>query len=52
MENVASKTYPIARELFWYVPTERSQVISNIIEFALSSDGQKIVAKEGFVPAN
>lgn len=49
--NVASKDYPIARELFWYVPAERSQVISNIVEFALSAEGQKIVAKEGFVPA-
>jgi len=51
VENVASKEYPIARELFWYVPTERSQVISNIVEFALSEKGQEIVAKEGFVPA-
>ena len=49
--NVASKDYPIARELFWYVPTERSQVISNIVEFVLSPEGQAIVAKEGFVPA-
>ena len=51
VENVASKTYPIARELFWYVPTERSQVISNIVEFVLSPEGQAIVAEEGFVPA-
>jgi len=51
VENVASKEYPIARELFWYVPTERSQAISNIIEFTLSPEGQEIVAKEGFVPA-
>ncbi len=49
--NVASKSYPIARELFWYAPAERSQVISNIIDFALSEEGQAIVAKEGFVPA-
>ena len=49
--NVASKSYPIARELFWYAPAERSQVITNIINFALSSEGQSIVAKEGFVPA-
>lgn len=51
VENVSSKKYPIARELFWYAPTERSQVISNIIEFALSPEGQAIVAEEGFVPA-
>ncbi|WP_319370085.1 phosphate ABC transporter substrate-binding protein [uncultured Ilyobacter sp.] len=49
--NVSSKAYPIARELFWYVPAERSQVISNVVEFALSPEGQAIVAKEGFVPA-
>ena len=51
VENVSSKKYPIARELFWYAPSERSQVISNIIEFALSPEGQAIVAEEGFVPA-
>lgn len=51
VENVASKAYPIARELFWYVPSDRSEVISNIVEFALSSKGQEVVAKEGFVPA-
>lgn len=51
VENVSSKKYPIARELFWYAPAERSQVISNIIEFALSPEGQAIVAEEGFVPA-
>ena len=51
VENVASKKYPIARELFWYVPTERSEVISNVVEFALSPEGQAIVAEEGFVPA-
>ncbi|WP_320047427.1 phosphate ABC transporter substrate-binding protein [uncultured Ilyobacter sp.] len=51
VENVASKQYPIARELFWYVPAERSQVISNIVEFVLSPEGQAIVADEGFVPA-
>lgn len=51
VENVASKAYPIARELFWYVPENRSEVISNIVDFALSSEGQAIVAKEGFVPA-
>ena len=52
VENVSSKEYPVARELFWYAPAERSQVISNIINFALSPEGQEIVSKEGFVPAN
>ncbi len=51
VENVATKKYPIARELFWYVPVKRSQVVSNIVEFTLSPTGQAIVAKEGFVPA-
>lgn len=49
--NVASKQYPVAREIFWYAPAERSAVISNIISFALSPEGQAIVAEEGFVPA-
>lgn len=51
VENVSNKAYPVARELFWYVPAERSQVITNIINFALSPEGQAIVSEEGFVPA-
>ena len=51
IENVASKKYPIAREVFWYASTEKSQVISKIVEFALSPEGQSIVAEEGIVPA-
>ncbi len=49
-ENVANKSYPIARELFWYT-TKSDTVVDNIVKFALSKEGQELVAKEGFVPA-
>lgn len=50
-ENVLSKKYPIAREIFWYTAKERSGDIKGIVDFALSPEGQNIVKSEGFVPA-
>lgn len=48
-ENVANKTYPIAREVYWYAPSEREGVIKELVDFAISDNGQKIVEKEGFI---
>ncbi|MGL4404058.1 MAG: phosphate ABC transporter substrate-binding protein [Fusobacteriaceae bacterium] len=50
-ENVLSKKYPIAREIFWYTAKDRSGDIKGIVDFALSPEGQNIVKEEGFVPA-
>lgn len=51
-ETVADKTYPIAREVFWYVDSARDGVTKEVVDFAVSSKGQEIVKKEGFVPAH
>ena len=48
-ENVANKTYPIAREVYWYTPSEREGVIKELVDFAISDNGQEIVEKEGLV---
>ncbi|MFK4784423.1 phosphate ABC transporter substrate-binding protein [Fusobacterium sp. MFO224] len=52
VENVADKSYPIAREVYWYVPenSDKSEAIDNLVDFAISKDGQEIVKNEGFIP--
>uniref|UniRef100_A0A6A7G8A2 Phosphate ABC transporter substrate-binding protein n=1 Tax=Hirondellea gigas TaxID=1518452 RepID=A0A6A7G8A2_9CRUS len=49
-KNVANKSYPIAREVYWYVDADRTGVEAQLVDFALSSKGQSIVKAEGFVP--
>jgi phosphate transport system substrate-binding protein len=49
-ENVANKTYPIARGVYWYTDTNLEGTVKELVEFMLSDSGQAIVAKEGFVP--
>ena len=51
-ETVADKTYPIAREVFWYVDSARDGVTKEVVDFAVSGKGQEIVKEEGFVPAH
>ncbi|MGL5982695.1 MAG: substrate-binding domain-containing protein, partial [Cetobacterium sp.] len=51
VQNVADKKYPIAREIYWYVPTTENKTVNGLVDFALSKDGQRVVADEGFVPA-
>ena len=49
-ENVLSKKYPIARPLFLYTVGDESAVTKTFLEWILSAEGQKIVAKQKFVP--
>lgn len=48
--NVANKTYPVARGLYWYTDGEPTGNTKKLIDFMFSSEGQKLVSKEGFVP--
>lgn len=48
-ENVSNKSYPIAREIYWYVPANREGTLKGLVEFAISQEGQKIVESEGFI---
>lgn len=49
-KNVLDKTYPIARAVYWYSDKNSSPEVQKLISFALSSEGQKNVNTEGFVP--
>ena len=51
-ETVADKTYPIAREVFWYVDSARDGVTKEVVDFAVSDKGQEIIKEEVFVPAH
>jgi phosphate transport system substrate-binding protein len=45
-----SKEYPVARPLYMYTNGQPAGVTAKFIKFVLSPAGQKLVAKEGFVP--
>jgi phosphate transport system substrate-binding protein len=49
-KTVLSKTYPIARPLYVYTNGQPKGETAKFVVFLLSLDGQKIVAREGFVP--
>jgi len=48
--TVATEDYPLSRRLYFYtVPGRVPPLASKFIDFALSDDGQKVVAQTGFV---
>lgn len=49
-ENVQSGKYPISRPLYLYTAGKAKGEIADFIKFCLSSEGQKIVARVGYVP--
>jgi len=53
-DNVLEKKYPLGRMLYIYVnkkPNEPLQpVVKEFLKFVLSKEGQKIVAKDGYIP--
>lgn len=50
LENVLNKKYPISRAVFWIINEPSDKTIQDIIDYALSPEGQDIVKSEGFVP--
>ncbi|MDD4921866.1 MAG: phosphate ABC transporter substrate-binding protein [Bacteroidales bacterium] len=48
--NAKSRKYPITRPLYYYYLAGSSAKINPFVSFILSSEGQKIVLAEGFVP--
>lgn len=52
MATGRNHTYPIIRELYYYYTEDKKQVVSPFISYLLSSTGQKIVMKSGYVPVN
>ncbi|MDQ5985599.1 MAG: PstS 1phosphate transport system substrate-binding protein PstS [Syntrophus sp. SKADARSKE-3] len=49
-KTAIDKTYPVARPLYMYTNGDPKGQTAGYIKFVLSADGQKLVAKEGFVP--
>ena len=49
-QTAISKQYPVARPLYMYTDGEPKGDSEGYIKFILSPAGQKLVAKEGFVP--
>jgi phosphate transport system substrate-binding protein len=49
-KTAIAKTYPIARPLYMYTNGEPKRETAKFISFVLGSEGQTIVAREGFVP--
>lgn len=51
--TVASEDYPLSRRLFMYTPGKPENPLSSeLIEFALASEGQELVAESGFISQN
>jgi phosphate transport system substrate-binding protein len=50
VETAIDHTYPIARPLYWYTNGQPASEVKNLLDFALSAEGQKIVDKLGFAP--
>ncbi|MBM4271053.1 MAG: phosphate ABC transporter substrate-binding protein, partial [Deltaproteobacteria bacterium] len=50
IETAIKKEYPIARPLYMYTNGQPTGEVDRYIKFVLSSAGQKLVAREGFVP--
>lgn len=50
--TVADGSYPISRELYMYTDGEPTGIIKAYLDWGMSEAGQKLVAREGFVPVN
>ncbi|HOG18530.1 MAG TPA: phosphate ABC transporter substrate-binding protein [Syntrophales bacterium] len=49
-KTAVDKTYPVARPLYVYTDGQPSGTTAKFLQFILGAEGQKLVAKEGFVP--
>ncbi|MDH7500713.1 MAG: phosphate ABC transporter substrate-binding protein [candidate division NC10 bacterium] len=50
LEDVRKGRYPISRPLFWYTKGEPKGLVKDLLDFALSKEGQEIVLQMDFVP--
>jgi len=50
VENVINGKYPIARPLNMFTKGEAAGLAKDYLDFIMSSEGQKLVEEEGFVP--
>jgi phosphate binding protein len=48
--TVANESYPLSRRLYLYtLPRPRTSLVTNLVTFALSPEGQQVVRESGFV---
>lgn len=52
IENASSRAYPVSRPLYMYTNGKPTGQIARYISFVLSPAGQKLVAKDGYVPVS
>jgi phosphate transport system substrate-binding protein len=50
VKTVLDKSYPISRSLLMITNGQPTGLVKDYINYILSPDGQKLIAKEGFVP--
>ena len=50
MQTVVNGTYPISRELYWFVNGSPSGELKAFLNWALSADGQKLAKEIDYVP--
>jgi len=50
METVVNGTYPISRELYWFFNGTPAGELKNILNWALSPEGQKVAQETDYVP--
>jgi phosphate transport system substrate-binding protein len=50
MENVFNNSYPLSRELYWYVAGAPEGVMKAFVDWALSPEGQQVVSEMDFYP--
>lgn len=49
-ENIKAGTYPLSRDLFWYLTSKPTGDIKKLVDYVLSEAGQKIVTQVGYFP--
>jgi phosphate transport system substrate-binding protein len=53
-ENVLSKNYPLGRLLYVYIAKKPNEplppVVKEFLKYVLSKEGQRVVAKDGYIP--
>lgn len=50
MENAIKKQYPIVRPLFYYYNQKNETIVTPLLQFILSPEGQEIIKKSGYIP--
>lgn len=50
VENATNKSYPIVRPLYYYYNAKNKEVVTPLINFILSAEGQDIIKKSGYIP--